>query len=243
MTIGTKVAYTVRSECKDAAGLWGGMAKITITLPNTTTIILDWDEIGPVHEVLGQVVRELHLDALSRENSGSVYPVDGNASAEKGTDASAEADVQSTPSSHRRSNGTRSGQTPNGVSHAANGSPTYGTSAIPPVEVRDDLFDLNRYSEQAREDFKAFCQSINPTGDMRRVVVAAEGASRFFGLEGVTADEVGDLFDLVGWRRANSFTQTIRNAARAKFGWLERIPGRSGRYAATEFGRNTTLSL
>ena len=77
---------------------------------------------------------------------------------------------------------------------------------------------------------------------MRRVVVAAEAANRFFGLDGVTADELGVLFDLIGWRRANSFTQTIRNAARNKFGWLERIPGRSGRYAATEFGRSITLS-
>ena len=77
---------------------------------------------------------------------------------------------------------------------------------------------------------------------MRRVVVATEAADRFFGLEGVTADEAGELFDLIGWRRANNFTQTIRNAARSKFGWLERIPGRSGRYAATDVGRSTTLS-
>ena len=78
-------------------------------------------------------------------------------------------------------------------------------------------------------------------GDMRRVVVAAEAASRFFGLDGVTADDLGELFDLAGWRRANSFTQTVRNAARSKFGWLERIPGRAGRYAATDLGRATTL--
>ena len=53
---------------------------------------------------------------------------------------------------------------------------------------------------------------------------------------------MGELFDLAGWRRANSFTQTLRNAARSKFGWLERIPGRSGRYAATDLGRSTTLA-
>ena len=87
----------------------------------------------------------------------------------------------------------------------------------------------------------AFCQNLNPMGDMRRVVVAAEGASRFFRADGVTSDELGELFDLAGWRRANSFTQTLRNAARAKFGWLERIPGRSGRYAATDLGRSVTM--
>jgi hypothetical protein len=102
--------------------------------------------------------------------------------------------------------------------------------------------ELGSYPARAREDFVAFCQSINPTGDMRRVVVAADAANRFFGLDGVHADEVGELFDLIGWRRANSFTQTIRNAARAKFGWMERIPGRSGRYAATDVGRSTTLT-
>jgi len=74
-----------------------------------------------------------------------------------------------------------------------------------------------------------------------RVVVAAEGAGRFFRADGVNADELGELFDLAGWRRANSFTQTLRNAARSKFGWLERIPGRSGRYAATDLGRSVTM--
>ena len=76
---------------------------------------------------------------------------------------------------------------------------------------------------------------------MRRVVVAAEGASRHFGVDGVNAEELGWLFDLAGWRRPGNFTQTLRNAARSKFGWLERIPGRSGRYAATPLGLSKTL--
>jgi hypothetical protein len=76
---------------------------------------------------------------------------------------------------------------------------------------------------------------------MRRVVVAADGASRHFGVDGVNADDLGWLFDAVGWRRPGNFTQTLRNAARSKFGWLERIPGRSGRYAATPLGLSKTL--
>ena len=53
--------------------------------------------------------------------------------------------------------------------------------------------------------------------------------------------DLGLLFDLAGWRRPGNFTQTLRNAARSKFGWLERIPGRSGRYAATPLGLSKTL--
>jgi len=96
-------------------------------------------------------------------------------------------------------------------------------------------------SEEGRANFVAFCRQTNPLGDMRRVVVAAEGASRHFGLDGVNADDLADLFDMAGWRRPGNFTQTLRNAARSKFGWLERIPGRSGRYAATPLGLSKTV--
>ena len=106
----------------------------------------------------------------------------------------------------------------------------------------DGSLDLTRITWQSRLEFTAFCQGINPTGNMRRAVVAAEAANRFFGLTGVTADEMIELFDLVGWARPRDLTQTIRNAARSKFGWLERIPGRAGSYAATELGRSTTHS-
>ena len=93
-------------------------------------------------------------------------------------------------------------------------------------------------SEQA---FIDFCRAANPLGDMRRVVVTAEGASRYLGMDGVAADELGQLFDLVGWPRAHNFVQTLRNAARSKFGWLERVPGRAGYYSVTDLGRATAL--
>jgi hypothetical protein len=96
-------------------------------------------------------------------------------------------------------------------------------------------------SESGRAAFTDFCQNASPMGDMRRVVVAAEGASRHFGIDGVNAEELVWLFDVAGWRKPGNFTQTLRNAARSKFGWLERIPGRSGRYAATTLGLTKTL--
>ena len=93
-------------------------------------------------------------------------------------------------------------------------------------------------SEQA---FIDFCREANPLGDMRRVVVAAEGASRYLGMSGVDAQGLGHLFNLAGWPQAHNFTQTLRNSARSKFRWLERVPGRSGYYAVTDLGRKTAL--
>ena len=90
--------------------------------------------------------------------------------------------------------------------------------------------------------FIQFCQSANPVGDMRKVVVAAEGASQFLEMPSVSAEDLEDLFDRVGWLQPHNFTQTLRNAARSKFRWLERVPGRAGQYTVTSLGRETTLS-
>ena len=73
------------------------------------------------------------------------------------------------------------------------------------------------------------------------VVVAAEGARRFLSTDGVDVADLERLFDLAGWRSPHSFIQTMRNAARSKFRWLQRLPGRSGRYTVTDLGRGTTL--
>ena len=95
--------------------------------------------------------------------------------------------------------------------------------------------------EVSERAFVDFCRAANPLGDMRRVVVAAEGANRYLSMDGVDAEALGQLFDTVGWPRAHNFVQTLRNAARSKFGWLERIPGRAGHYTVTDVGRSTAL--
>ena len=123
---------------------------------------------------------------------------------------------------------------------AANASPATVKSndgAVAPTAPVPPEFS----SERGGASFTEFCRDAAPLGDMRRVVVAAEGASRHFSVDGINAEELGWLFDLAGWRRPGNFTQTLRNAARSKFGWLERIPGRSGRYAATPLGLSKTL--
>ena len=59
----------------------------------------------------------------------------------------------------------------------------------------------------------------------------------FLGMQSVSDVELGLLFDLAGWRRAPSFLQALRNAARSKFRWLERMPGSPGYYFVTDAGR------
>ncbi len=76
---------------------------------------------------------------------------------------------------------------------------------------------------------------------MRKVVVAAEAAKRFLDMPSVDTTDLAVLFGLAGWRNPHNFTQTLRNAARDKYRWLERVPGRSGRYSATQLGRNVTM--
>jgi len=96
-------------------------------------------------------------------------------------------------------------------------------------------------TKASEDSFIQFCRSVNPLGDMRRVVVAAEGSERFLRADGredgVDAEELSRLFDLAGWTQPHSFTQTLRNAARSKFRWIERMPGRNGRYWVTERGK------
>ena len=88
----------------------------------------------------------------------------------------------------------------------------------------------------ASEELAQFCRGLAPMGDMRRTVVAAMGADRYLELKGVSPLELRQLFDLVEWPQPRNFIQTLRNAARSKFRWLERVPGRPGYYSATPKG-------
>ena len=97
-------------------------------------------------------------------------------------------------------------------------------------------------SGAAEEAFAEFCASLSPLGDMRRVVVAAEAARRFLAMERISEHELGSLFDVAGWRRPADFLQTLRNAARSKFRWLERVPGAPGYYTVSETGRQMVLA-
>ena len=93
----------------------------------------------------------------------------------------------------------------------------------------------------AERQFAAYCQQINPIGDMRRVVVAAEAAARYLEIPSVDPDQLSALFTLAGWTIPHSFVQTLRNAARSKFRWMERVPGLNGHYRVSDAGRSIVL--
>ena len=221
------------------------MVKLSISLPNNTQVTLESDDFDVISRVLGMLLQGLPSEAAQVSVPAANIANGHNGSVEKSTDAVAEQ-----PSPPPQSNGAshfqpssdapiRSSPQPQMVAPVSHGA---FNMPVPPVSDPDDdgLF-LELQTPAAKEDFTSFCQAVNPMGDMRRVVVAAEGATRFFRADGVNAEELGELFDLAGWRRANSFTQTLRNAARSKFGWLERVPGRAGCYAPTDLGRSVTL--
>jgi len=205
------------------------MVKVSISLPNNTQITFESEESEVLHEVVGMVLRDLPRD-LMRSPSDSGRNTAG-ATADKSTTAVASALSTATT-------------TPEPAPPVEPSTPAAIASSKPstnPAKGNGTTMPPGFLSESGRAAFTDFCQNASPMGDMRRVVVAAEGASRHFGIDGVNAEELVWLFDVAGWRKPGNFTQTLRNAARSKFGWLERIPGRSGRYAATTLGLTKTL--
>ena len=119
----------------------------------------------------------------------------------------------------------------------------YITSDLSPRMSDDSVVSSDRIppqingSDQGDRQFLEFCNKHSPVGDMRRVVVAAEGARQFLGLNRVSSQELGTLFDFVQWPRPKNFVQTLRNAGRSNFQWLQRTPGSAGYYSVTDQGR------
>ena len=216
------------------------MVKVSISLPNNTQITFESEEAEVLHEVVAMVLGDLPRDLMQAPPAGNVPPTGAPEEKSNSVAGSAVSAATTAPSPEPappvappavESAAALAPATAQEPSVASNGD-GHGAPGIPPELL----------SEEGRENFMAFCQEANPLGDMRRVVVAAEGASRHFEVDGVNAEDLGWLFDMAGWRRPGNFTQTLRNAARSKFGWLERIPGRSGRYAATPLGLSKTLN-
>ncbi len=108
-------------------------------------------------------------------------------------------------------------------------------TADEPTDLEGLAGDAPAYEEAA-----AYCRRVNPLGDMRRVVVATYAAELYMGAEGVSATELAGIFDATGWPQPTDFVQAIRNAAREKFGWLERV-GNPGYYKVTATGRAAVL--
>ena len=225
------------------------MVKVSISLPNNAQITFESEEPEIIHEIVEMVLRDLPRDLM-----GAAPPVNGEivvpSATEKGRSAenlAAAVIDQNTASATPRDAQSLAGD--DSVTTQLADPHEAGKIAQPSAERTQETSTSGRIQAQqaarsaaAELAFIQFCQSVNPLGDMRKVVVATEGAARFLDMESVDAQELGRLFDRVGWLHPHNFTQTLRNAARSKFRWLERVPGRSGNYTVTSLGRTTTLN-
>jgi hypothetical protein len=223
------------------------MVRVSITLPNNTKITVESEDAEVLHEVVGIALRDLPRDLMQSSYDSAPPP---NGTAEKDTIVTSSPPTNSPPAAIPAGgavvavNEAPPATAPHQVAAPQADGPAASRVAPESGNRGSTASGLQpeSISDESRLEFFEFCRDASPMGDMRRVVVAAEGAIRYFGTDGVSAEDLGWLFDLAGWRKPNNFTQTLRNAARAKFGWLERIPGRSGRYAVTDLGRSVAVT-
>ena len=217
------------------------MVKVSITLPNSAQITFESEEPGVVEQIITIVLRDLPRDLM-----GSIHVGDGNSGLPQNWEKSSSVVPAPFPETTSVEQSTVPVTRDDPAGPESPPAPTDIPSALP-TSLRQPAASPLRGLEQegaseAEEAFVEFCRAVSPLGDMRMVAVAAEGARQFLSMDSVDAPGLERLFDLAGWRSPHSFIQTLRNAARSKFRWLERLPGRSGRYAVTDLGRATTLS-
>ncbi len=225
-------------------GLWcARMIKLSITLPAGAQVCIESDDRELVREVLHTFMPQ--LTGANGEPAAPVAPV----SAEP-------------PAPYANGYGPENGAVPNAATDPAAvriepvtpppAPPTAHPAAVQPAMPAPAPAPAERAgaangalaaepATAAEREFLAFCQQVNPLGDMRKVVVAAEAAHRYLNVNSVDPDELSHLFTLAGWPIPHSFVQTLRNAARTKFRWLERIPGLPGHYKVTNTGRSIVL--
>ena len=223
------------------------MVKVSITLPNSAQITFESEEPGVVEQVIKLVLHDLPRDLMVSTNM-----VDGDfSSAQDWEKSTSVVDAASLlPTSVEQSAVPETFDDP-AVSDSLPAPappspvPTKESSPPPTPPGQPTAITIGEAGQEgvseAEEAFIEFCRAANPMGDMRMVVAAAEAAGRFLAMDSVDASGLERLFGLVGWRSPHSFIQTLRNAARSKFRWMERLPGRSGRYTVTDLGRATIL--
>jgi hypothetical protein len=243
------------------------MIKLSITLPNSAQLSIEADEPDMIREVLGFTLPQLGTvanDLAAVNGAISGHPTSPNGIGDGGDAAgiqgsnvdgvgvssgTLQAAVEPAAVSHRE---TEIDQHP--APSGPEAEPQRPVTVAPPraapapvtgvVNQETDGITAVYPSEPstpAEQEFVGFCQKVSPLGDMRRVVVAAEASARFLHTDSVDPDELARLFTLAHWPLPHSFVQTLRNAARTKFRWLERIPGRPGHYRVTNTGRSIVL--
>jgi len=216
------------------------MVKVSITLPNNAQITFESEEPGVVEQVITMVLRD-----LPRALMGSIHLGDGDSGLsqdwQKSIGVVAASSPEATVAEPSVVPGTRddpAGPDSPPAPATLSPAPRDASSALPTPPRQSPASPLRGSGQESasaeEEAFIEFCRAASPLGDMRMVVVATEGAKRFLSMDSVDAPALERLFDLAGWRSPHSFIQTLRNAARSKFRWLERLPGRSGRYTVTD---------
>ena len=219
------------------------MNKLSITLPAGGQICIESDDAGLVREVLYSFMPQLTgangvgADAATAKTVDPPSHSNGHSASNGSSQHVAEA--PRTPIVAAESNGAPPAAPAATVVQMASAPPAPAASSngepVPAPAVSAETMTPSEH------EYIAFCQRVNPLGDMRRVVVAAEAAHRYLNIASVDPDGLEHLFALAGWSIPHSFVQTLRNAARTKFRWLERIPGLSGHYKVTNTGRSIVL--
>ena len=241
-----------------------GVIKLAITLPNGAQVSIETEDRELARELLYSVLPQLNgagggaASAIYAANTEVPSYSNGNG-ADHGSKYATPAEPQSPAELLAAATGGEiTNPVSNGHSPPAELPPSYARDVAPAAATMQDapapIVDATSGSVPVNErvrvtepttpeerEYVAFCQSVSPLGDMRRVVVAAEAADRFLAVKSVDPDELSQLFSLAGWPLPHSFVQTLRNAARTKFRWLERIPGQSGHYRVTNMGRSIVL--
>ena len=213
------------------------MVKISIALPNQTEIRLEAEDPDQLRPVVEMVRRQLLIELASLTT-----PANGGAVVVAENDKSTWEEITDPPSPPKRNVPVRADVQPphSKASEEPIGEPA-GESILDPSSANSIAVPPGLSDPRRARDFTIFCRGADPMGDMRKVIAAAEGARRHLNMDNVDTWELGHLFDLAGWTRPRNFTQTLRNAARTSFRWLERVPGRAGRYTTTEKGRSEVL--
>ena len=219
------------------------MNKLSITLPAGGQICIESEDAGLVREVLYSFMPQLTGANGAPADAPVVKTVDPPA--HSNGHAATNGSTQHAPEPQRAAIATAESNGSPPVTPAATvmqiaPHPPAAAPAPNPEPVAPPAVPAETMTPSEHE-YIAFCQRVNPLGDMRRVVVAAEAAHRYLNITSVDPDSLAQLFTLAGWPIPHSFVQTLRNAARTKFRWLERIPGLSGHYKVTNTGRSIVL--
>ena len=239
-----------------------GVIKLAITLPNGAQVSIETEDRELARELLYSALPELNgggaASAINAANTDAPPYPNGN-SADNGSGYATPTEPQSSAGLLAAADGGEiTSPASNGHPPPPESPPSYARDVAPAAATMQDAtaptVDATSNSIPANErvrvtepttpeerEYVAFCQHVSPLGDMRRVVVAAEAADRFLAVKSVDPDELSQLFSLADWPLPHSFVQTLRNAARTKFRWLERIPGQSGHYRVTNMGRSIVL--